>query len=290
MAGDWIKWSKGLADKREVVLAASRLQRDRYEIAGRIMKIWEWCDDNISESSIDPETGDASVVLGSDPLPFLSALCGLPGLAEMLASSEICWISVRSGGRLIFPNLGRHNGTTAKTRASDAKKKRLQRSKCLEKCPDVTGTKVGTREEKRREDIKTKNNKIPDGILSASLDSEAPDIGEEHQNQKKPPLSDRIPYQGIVDAYNTTMTELPKVRELTQKRRTLIRSAWQASPQRRSLEFFQAYLDECQEDPFLNGTGPYKPPDWRPSFDYLMKNEVVTKVFETAIDREERCQ
>lgn len=178
-----------------------------------------------------------------------------PGLAEMLASSEICWISVRSGGRLIFPNLGRHNGTTAKTRASDAKKKRLQRSKCLEKCPDVTGTKVGTREEKRREDIKTKNNKIPDGILSASLDSEAPDIGEEHQNQKKPPLSDRIPYQGIVDAYNTTMTELPKVRELTQKRRTLIRSAWQASPQRRSLEFFQAYLDECQEDPFSTALG-----------------------------------
>lgn len=140
------------------------------------------------------------------------------------------------------------------------------------------------------EDEDDKNNKIPNGILSASLDSEAPDIVEEHQNQKKPPLGDRIPYQGIVDAFNVTMKGLPKVRELTQKRRTLIRSAWQASPQRRSLEFFQAYLDECQENPFLNGTGPYKPPDWRPDFDYLMKNEVVTKVFETAIDREERCQ
>ncbi|WP_071869609.1 hypothetical protein [Xylella fastidiosa] len=148
------------------------------------------------------------------------------------------------------------------------------------------------------EDEDDKNNKIPNGILSASLDSEAPDIGEENQNQKKPalgekpPSGDRIPYQAIVDAFNATMTELPKVRELTPKRRTLIRSAWQASPQRRSLGFFQAYLDECQEDPFLNGTGPYKSPHegWRPSFDYLMKNEVVTKVFETAIDREERCQ
>lgn len=101
---------------------------------------------------------------------------------------------------------------------------------------------------------------------------------------------DRIPYQAIVDAYNRTLTGLPRVREITAKRRTLIRSAWKASPQRRSPEFWSAYLAECQDDDFLNGTGPYREPhaNWRPSFDYLLRADVVTKVFERAMDRMER--
>lgn len=105
-----------------------------------------------------------------------------------------------------------------------------------------------------------------------------------------PPAAPKIPYQAIVDAYNTTMTNLPRVRELTPKRRTLIRSAWQASRQRQGMEFWGAYFAECQDDPFLNGTGPYRPPhdNWRPSFDYLLKADVVTKVFEAAMDRMER--
>lgn len=101
---------------------------------------------------------------------------------------------------------------------------------------------------------------------------------------------DRIPFQGIIDAYNATMVNLPRARELTPKRRTLIRSAWQASSQRRDLRFWQAYFSECQDDDFHNGTGPYREPhaNWRPSFDYLLRADVVTKIFEAAMDRMER--
>ncbi|MGH8076605.1 MAG: hypothetical protein ACREPE_04685 [Lysobacter sp.] len=114
---------------------------------------------------------------------------------------------------------------------------------------------------------------------SAPADADAP-----------PTKFDPIPYQAIVDAYNATLTKLPKVRELTAKRRTLIRTAWQASPQRRSLAFWQAYLAECQDNAFLNGTGPYREPheNWLPNFDYLLKAKVVTQTYERAMDRLER--
>lgn len=104
------------------------------------------------------------------------------------------------------------------------------------------------------------------------------------------PANDRVPFQQIVDAYNATLTGLAKVRELTTKRKTLIRSAWAASPQRRSVPFWEAYFAECQDDDFLNGTGPYREPhaNWRPTFDYLLRADVVTKVFERAMDRMER--
>jgi hypothetical protein len=125
---------------------------------------------------------------------------------------------------------------------------------------------------------------------SASPDGDAPPAPANDPQSAASPSADRIPYQAIMDAYNATMTGLAKARELSPKRRALIRSAWQASAQRRSVKFWQAYFDECQDDRFNNGTGPYKPPheDWRPTFDYLLRADVVTKIFEAAMDRMER--
>lgn len=113
----------------------------------------------------------------------------------------------------------------------------------------------------------------------ASADADAP-----------PTRSDAIPYQAIADAYNATLTGLPKVREVTGKRRTAIRREWLVSTQRRSLGFWLAYFAECHDDAFLNGTGPYREPhaNWRPDFDYLLRAEVVTRTFERAMDRLER--
>lgn len=114
-------------------------------------------------------------------------------------------------------------------------------------------------------------------------------IGSSASADADAPKSDRIPHQAIVDAYNGSLSGLAKVREITPTRKTAIRSAWQASPQRRSLEFWQAYFAECAEDPFLNGAGPYREPhaNWRPDFDYLLKPRTVTKVFEAAMSRME---
>lgn len=139
------------------------------------------------------------------------------------------------------------------------------------KAREDSGTEQGTgnREGKEQEPIGS----------SASDKSDAP-----------PKRSDPIPYQAIVDGYNGTMTALAKVREVTPKRRTLIRAAWQASPQRRTLAFWTAYWAECADDPFLCGDGPYREPhaNWRPTFDYLLRADVVTRVFEAAMTRMER--
>lgn len=130
----------------------------------------------------------------------------------------------------------------------------------------------------RLQDKKQKQ-ELPNGNSRASAEADAP------------PAKDSIPYRQIVDCYNATLTGLAKVRELTPKRRTLIRSAWQASKHRRSLAFWQAYFAECQDDQFLNGGGPYGRghENWQPSFDYLLRADVVTRTFERAMDRMERA-
>jgi uncharacterized protein YdaU (DUF1376 family) len=107
-----------------------------------------------------------------------------------------------------------------------------------------------------------------------------------------PQKSDPIPYQAIADLYNKTMSGLPKLREMTTKRKTLIRSAWSASKARQDLRFWGAYFDVCAGEGFLNGSGPYREPhaNWRPDFDYLLKTDVVTRVFERAMDAMERAK
>lgn len=128
-------------------------------------------------------------------------------------------------------------------------------------------------------------NLIPDSLQHpcASPTGEAPLSG--------PQRSDPIPYQAIADLYNAKMTGIPKLRDMTPKRRTLIRSAWAASKARQDLRFWDAYFDVCAGDDFLNGTGPYREPhaNWRPSFDHLLKSDVVTRVFERAMDAMERA-
>lgn len=106
-------------------------------------------------------------------------------------------------------------------------------------------------------------------------------------DEPAPVRNDPIPYQQIVDAYNRTMEGLAKVRDLTTKRRTATRKVW--TGRRQSPEFWTAYFAECQRDNFLNGTGPYRNghENWRPDFDYLMREDVVVRTYERAISRME---
>lgn len=170
MAGNWIKWVKGLTRKREVAVLASKLGRDRREIAGRLMELWEWCDDNLSDSDYD-ESGSASVVIGDKA--FIDDTVGLVGFADAMVSPEVAWLVLGDGGRITFPNFASHNGNTAKNRLYEQKKKANQRI-LSPKCPAETGTKIGTRrEENERREENSKRGGTPNGNLPPLKNSDS---------------------------------------------------------------------------------------------------------------------
>ena len=107
-----------------------------------------------------------------------------------------------------------------------------------------------------------------------------------------PTRSDPIPYQRIADLYNQTMKLLPKVAKVNASRKTLIRKAWQDGDERKSLEFWTAYFEECEASNFLNGKGPYTNghENWRPDFDYLMQGKTILRTYEKALTRMEQEQ
>ena len=125
MSGSWIKWVKGLATKREVLIMSAALHLDRHEVAGRLMTLWEWCDDNLSSKDVD-DHGNAMVTLGALPEMTIDAVTGVTGFAA--AMSDAGWLRTVQG-HAVFPNFGRHNGETAKTRALTASRVAKHKSK-----------------------------------------------------------------------------------------------------------------------------------------------------------------
>jgi len=97
-------------------------------------------------------------------------------------------------------------------------------------------------------------------------------------------LPSNIPYKEIVALYHEHMVRLPRVTKLSNDRRALLRKAWHFSKDWQRIEFWKQYFEECSEDAFLNGSGPYFGQfiDWTPTFDHLMRTKTVLKTYEKA--------
>lgn len=90
--------------------------------------------------------------------------------------------------------------------------------------------------------------------------------------------SERINYQGIVDLYNQILPELPKVKLLTDKRKTAIRSCCSVKPSFSGLDFWEAYFSAVRKSSFLMGASK----DWSADFDFLTTKSKFVKVYEGA--------
>lgn len=146
MAADWIKMESNLHEKPEVIRIAADLGKNRFDIVGRLHRLWSWFD---SHSSDGHTKGVTSVTLDE--------IVSCDGFAEALKKVE--WL-VENLETLSLPKFDRHNGKSAKSRADAADRQRMSREN-----RDICHTKVVTeaRPEKRREEkiiltLTSKNN------------------------------------------------------------------------------------------------------------------------------------
>lgn len=147
MVGEWIKWVKGLSRRREVIVMSEALGITRGQVAAACMEWWEWCDDN---ATIDPvsRNGHALGVTRS----YIDCHVGIEGFGA--AMEKVGWLALAPEGGLLMPNLGRHNGKSAKERALAAERQRRRRDGKPENVTEMSRSKRDknvTREEKRRD-------------------------------------------------------------------------------------------------------------------------------------------
>ena len=98
MAGDWIKWTKGLAKRPEVLQMAADLGRSRHEVAGLVMEFWEWCDDNVVPEG---ETANCSglVSIAAVSTTLVDSIVGVPGFADSMTAVD--WLRINAARGLL---------------------------------------------------------------------------------------------------------------------------------------------------------------------------------------------
>lgn len=140
MAGDWIKWVKGLPNRREVRVMSRALKLSPREVACICMEVWGWADDETSDGNIPGATaGD------------VDSIVNVPGFARAMCAQDVRWLIENDSG-LSFPRWDKNNGDSAKKRAMEQRKKKRQRRlgkrkrvpKLSRKCPDVCPDEKGT--------------------------------------------------------------------------------------------------------------------------------------------------
>jgi len=116
MAGDYIRWQKGLVRKPEVAQIARATGLDVFSVAARCMAIWEWADEVTITGVVEGAT--------REQIDMLAMHCGF--CAAMEACRPHGWIMVDENG-VSFPNYERFNGQCAKKRMNEAQRLRRWR-------------------------------------------------------------------------------------------------------------------------------------------------------------------
>ena len=140
MANNWIKIEQGTPDKTEMVRMAALLKIDQDAVVGKLLRLWLWADQNTVDG--------AEMAVNA---AFIDRLTNRRGFAAALRAAG--WLHGEDDA-LTFVNFTRHNGTTAKARAMENRKKASQRERdetppdddnSPPDCPDDNGTDDGTK-------------------------------------------------------------------------------------------------------------------------------------------------
>ena len=150
MAGDWIKMRLDLATHPKVVRIMSATKSDRFRVVGGLHSVWAVFDQHTEDGTLfgyTPELMD--ITIGWDG--FSNAMIG------------VGWLGYDGAETLTMPDFDNHNGKSARRRAEDSNRKRLQRNsdnspQNVRKMSAGESDKSATREEKRREEKSSKDN------------------------------------------------------------------------------------------------------------------------------------
>lgn len=243
MAGDWIKMRIDLQSHPKIVRILSATDSDKFRAIGGLHAVWSIFDTHCEDG-----------VLNGYSAKTLDHVIGWEGFSAAMIA--VGWMIETPQG-LVMPEFDEHNGKSAKRRAEDQKRKRESR-----KCPQIVQEEsfdLRTREEKRREDKEYKS--------SCDQQAESPNVGQ-----------DRIDYEVITKAFSENLAALPQPRDMTEKRKKMVRSIVKRGGRYAEPDFFAKFFAYVAKSDFLMGRSASP---WHGCcFDWLLKPENFQKIIE----------
>ncbi|TFW33590.1 hypothetical protein [Massilia horti] len=180
------------------------------------------------------------------------------------ALSAVGWISEEPDG-IMITRFDEHNGTSAKRRSCDARRKAASNVKVpplgAERFRHESGSPSDLEFEEHAE-VEEVVSAAPDGACAAEI---------------RPPC----PHQKIIDLYHRILPMCPKVRAWTPARQAHLRARWNEDRDRQNLEYWENFFNYVKSCSFL--VGKQSDPKKRPFFadlEWLTKLANFTKIRE----------
>lgn len=255
MAGDWIKMRLDLQTHPKVVRILSATKADKFRVIGGLHAVWSVFDTHSFDGRLEgysPET--------------LDHIIGWMGFADAMIAVE--WLATDGDVALLLPDFDEHNGKSGKRRAEDQKRKREDR-KSQEFVRNVSASEADaklTREEKRREEVKSK----------AIAPSEADDVPGDPSIDVS--AKQDCPHQEIIAIYHEVLPQCPQVRDWTPARATQLRARWNEDPRRQTLDYWRRFFEYVKGCDFLVGRSGKTP--FFADLEWITKSGNFTKIRE----------
>ena len=140
MAGDWIKMRVDLLSHPKVVRILSATSTDKFRTIGGLHAVWAVFDTHSEDGTLKGYTPE-----------LLDHVIGWQGFSRAMES--VGWLEYDGLETLTLPEFTAHNGQSAKRRAEDQKRKKIDRKDRPQSVRNLSED-LRTREEKRREEEK----------------------------------------------------------------------------------------------------------------------------------------
>lgn len=141
---------------------------------------------------------------------------------------------------------------------------------------------------------------LPDGSTCGNSCADASELPPEQEAEpqlngvEKPLKQQNCPTKEIVDSYNEILGPwLGRVREVTPSRRTAIRARWLdvirvcgVSDRETSIVATRAYFEKIARSNFLMGRVEGAGRKWKADFDWILKSDSFTKIYEGKYDNQ----
>lgn len=209
MAGDWLKVEESTPDKPEIAVLARKLGVSQGDAFLEWFRVYRWAGRACPGFVPNLSLADLNMLSGARA-----------GTCEALASGEIAWLHLGSGG-ITFEKWDRHNGKSAKARALEAEKKRNQRGKTDEvappmsrDCPDTSGTSSGPDERRREENRPSKDGRKTVGSAESPCRPSRPSRsskdgrGDEYSQQSPVDLTD-LDWSQVIEMAEAAARKIP---------------------------------------------------------------------------------
>lgn len=195
-------------------------------------------------------------------------------LSEFFKDTGDDWVHARIEADLVAAKDAQAQRAAAGKASAEARKAAKRDALKQESNGRSTGVQ---RDESKPSTNKEENRVEENNNPPSSGDDSAP------SSEAKPQPKDPVEYQAIVNMYNELLGDfLPEVVKLNTKRKSLVRARWKEvfgqNSKGNDLDFWRRYFLHVRRSRPLTGTKDGF--NWRPGFDWLLKESNMTRVIE----------